>query len=162
MNVKIVFPIVVLVVTVGGIFFFLSPGSKHQLSSSAPAASPSGLGQNSPSPASSNTQRTNKGAKFADTPLSKYAYLVSGDTLDASATRALSGFQLTKDTLPDGSKKITLQAKKSEYHTQTYALKPGEQLYFIETSFGDDASDEDYNLSDDTAVVVDANGYAVQ
>ncbi len=99
--------------------------------------------------------------KFADSADWSYAYLISGDNLDANATAALVGFQLQKNSLADGSINITLKAQSSEYTDQSYVVKPGQKLYFIERTLRDD-QDGERNLHDDQAVVVDANGFVVQ
>lgn len=96
--------------------------------------------------------------KLSETRYWDYAYLISGDNLDEKAKAALSGFDLKKETLPDGSVKITLKALSQGYNDQMYFLKEGEKLYFIETSWGDDPQFKEYNLGDDVAVKVDSEG----
>lgn len=115
---------------------------------------------NTSTTASSSTNRP--GTKLADSQYANYAYLISGDSLSADAQQALTGFTMTKQATSDGGMQIILTAKQSNYHNQTYTLKPGQSLYFIETSLGDDQGDQDTMLNDDTAVIVDANGYLVQ
>jgi hypothetical protein len=101
--------------------------------------------------------------KFADQPYYKNAYLISGPAMDAKTKEAITGFDITKKTLSDGSTQYNLKALKSEYKDRVYTLKPGQQLYFIETFMGDDdeKNDVDNGMRDDMAVVVDANGYVV-
>ncbi len=101
--------------------------------------------------------------KFADQPFYKNAYLISGPTMDAKTKEAITGFSITKKALAAGATEYDLKALKSEYKDQTYVLKPGEQLYFIETFMGDDAVNENLEkgFRDDMAVVVDANGNMV-
>lgn len=98
---------------------------------------------------------------FSGSPLSQNAYLISTTPYDANTQKALSGFTVTNKTLADGSREFTLTSTNPEYQTQTYTVKQGEKLYFIETMLGDDSNNQDRNLGDDTAVVVDANGYIV-
>jgi hypothetical protein len=43
----------------------------------------------------------------------------------------------------------------------TLELTPGEKLYVIETSFGDDGPTYDGSLADDGFVLVDQNGYVI-
>jgi hypothetical protein len=100
--------------------------------------------------------------KFLDTPDGKNAHLISGDQLDPVTVSALAGFNLQKNLMPDGSVQIILTAIKPGYFNQSYNLKPGEKLYFIEKFMADDSGDSDFNLKDDTAVVVDAQGYVLQ
>ncbi|MCL5008876.1 MAG: hypothetical protein M1400_00860 [Patescibacteria group bacterium] len=101
--------------------------------------------------------------KLADQPYYKYAYLISGGTLSPEAKKALAGFSLDKKTLTDGNLQITLTAQKAEYHNQQYVLHSGEQLYFIEKFLADDKSEtnEEKNMKDDSAVVVDSQGNIV-
>jgi len=109
------------------------------------------------------TTNTPSQQKFSDQPYASYSYLISGDTLSADAKSALSGFQMQKQHMADGSTQITLKALQPQYHDQQYTLKPGEQLYFIEKFLGDDPNEnEEHNLGDDSAVVVDAQGNVVQ
>ena len=98
--------------------------------------------------------------KFADQPYYKYAYLISGPTIDAKAKQALDGFSMTKTPNADGTTQYVLKALKPEYKDQTYAIKPDQQLYFIEMFLGDDDDEknEDNGMRDDMAVVVNADG----
>lgn len=110
---------------------------------------------NPPPPAASN--------KFTDQPYYKMSYLISGDTLSADAKMALTGFSMDKKVQSDGTTQITLRAQKTEYHDQQYTLQKGDQLYFIEKFLGDDNNEgnEDKNMGDDQAVVVDSQGNVV-
>ncbi len=117
------------------------------------------LGNNSVIPTS---QNSNAPVLFSSSPLSQNAFLISTPTYDVATQTALNGFNVTKNTQADGSMQITLNSQNPEYQTQTYNVKPGEKLYFIEAMLGDDSNNEDRNLRDDTAVLVDANGYIVQ
>jgi hypothetical protein len=101
------------------------------------------------------------GTKFQDSPDYKNAYLISGDALSADAQKALTGFDMQKQVLADGSTQITLNAINPEYQDQVYTLKPGQQLYFIESYLADDNGAVDNNPMDDHAIVVDSNGYLV-
>lgn len=98
---------------------------------------------------------------FSNSSLSQNAYLISTPTYDANTKTALSGFTVTSSVQTDGSTKYTLNAQNPEYTTQTYIVKPGEKLYFIDSLLADDNGNADKTLRDDTAVVVDANGYIV-
>lgn len=99
--------------------------------------------------------------KFVDQPYYSYSYLISGDTLSADAQQALAGFTLTKKTLPDGTTQIDLKAQKAEYKDQQYILKSGEQLYFVEKFLADDRDNQENNILDDQAAVVDSQGNVV-
>lgn len=100
--------------------------------------------------------------KFAEQDYAKTAYLISGPVLSVDAKKALTGFVLSKKSLPNGVMEVMLKAQKTTYHDQVYTLKAGEQLYFIEKSLMDDVNEIESALGDDSAVVVDAAGNIVQ
>lgn len=110
---------------------------------------------------SGNTQQPTS-QRFSDQPYYSSSYLISSEPLSADAQTALSGFQMSKNALPDGTTQITLKSLKPEYKDQQYTLKPGEQLYFVEKYLQDDQNNADYNMGDDSAVIVDAQGNVVQ
>ena len=99
--------------------------------------------------------------KFTDSKYFQYGYKIFPGTLSETDKQALAGFAMTTKDMPDGSTQVTLTAEKPEYTTQTYAIKKGSALYFIEMNLKDDDNEanEDHNLRDDTAVVVDPQGY---
>ncbi len=111
-----------------------------------------------------NTQKNiqNQKIKLSNTRYWNYAYLISGNNLNNQAKTALSGFDRKMKTLSDGSVKITLKATSPNYNNQEYILKKGEKLYFIETALNDDPQFKEYNLGDDIAVRVNANGYILK
>jgi len=116
----------------------------------------------SPTPAINTPAAADSGkVKFSDSPDSKNAFLISGDALDADAKAAMAGFDMKKTVLADGSFQITLTSTNPEYKDQSYTLKQGEKLYFIERFMGDDVGTEEKNLKDDIAIIVDADGYIV-
>jgi hypothetical protein len=100
--------------------------------------------------------------KFADTPDAQHAYLISVDSYDATTSLALAGFSVGHTILADGSRQYTLVAQNPEYKNQTYIVKTGQKLYFIERMLGDDSDNEERNVRDDSAVLVDAGGFVVQ
>jgi uncharacterized protein YxeA len=114
---------------------------------------------NNPKVTNSNVATTKQ--LFSSSPLSQSAFLISTPTYDANTKNALIGFNVTQKLLVDGSNEITLNSQNKEYQTQVYIVKPGEKLYFIESFFQDDNGSTDRNLKDDTAVLVDADGYVV-
>jgi len=83
--------------------------------------------------------------------------------MDDKTKTATAGFAITKTALSDGTTQYDLKALKSGYKDQTYTIKPGQQLYFIESYPGDDDinNNVDKSLRDDMAVVVDASGNVV-
>lgn len=99
--------------------------------------------------------------KFQGSRYEQYAYKIGPGVLSESAKEALAGFTIRSKELPDRTTQVILQAQKKEYHTQTYLLKQGYSLYFIEESKNDDdpSSHTDATLEDDTAVLVDPQGF---
>ncbi|MCX6719664.1 MAG: hypothetical protein NTV36_00955 [Candidatus Staskawiczbacteria bacterium] len=100
--------------------------------------------------------------KFSDTPESQQAYLISTDTYDSATQAALAGFKVDRKVLADGTQQINLKAQSSEYQSQSYTVKPGQKLYFIEGTLQDDPAGQERSMGDDAAVLVDADGYVVQ
>lgn len=120
-----------------------------------------GENQNNPYSNSSVSTIHSSQELFANSALAQNAHLISAPTFDTATEQALSGFTVTKKALPDGSTQITLNSQNSEYQTQTYVVKLGQKLYFIENFLADDTGTADKNVKDDTAVLVDENGYIV-
>jgi hypothetical protein len=112
-------------------------------------------------PTTNTRNQTAAKVKFSSSKYASVSYLISGDTLDSATKTAIAGFDVKKTTLPDGSIQIDLTSNNPEYRNQTYTLASGQKLYFIEFSLGDDTGNEDFNLKDDTAIIVDADGYIV-
>ena len=82
--------------------------------------------------------------------------------LSDAAKAALSGFTMDSVQQADGSQLITLTETARGMSNQV-TLKPGQTLYFVETSYGDDPMPNgETSLGDDGYVVVDQNGYVVQ
>lgn len=109
-----------------------------------------------------NSQTKTAKVKFADSPDFQYSYLISTDNYDVNTKLALTGFDVTKKVLSDGSLQIHLFAKEPEYTSQDYTVKPGQKLYFYERYLQDDQNEKETNLKDDKAVLVDADGYVVE
>jgi len=130
-------------------------------SATPPVSSPPPVNDNTVTQAPANAPAASD--KFVDQPYYKNAYLISGPTMDAKTKEAVTGFDITKKALADGTTQYNLKALKSEYKDQVYTLKPGEQLYFIETFIGDDdiVKNEEKGMRDDMVVVVNADGNVV-
>lgn len=129
-----------------------------------PAATDAGTPSNTVTPPATGTSDTGASAKIklTDSQYANNAYLISGDTLDSAAQAATSGFTITKTPNADGTTTIALSSTNPEYKNQSYTLQTGQQLYFIERILGDDSNNQELNLGDDTAIIVDADGYIVQ
>jgi len=102
--------------------------------------------------------------KFSDSSDYQYGYKIFPGVLSSSAKEAMAGFAFTTKAMPDGSTQITLTSQNKFYKTQQYVVKPGYSLYFIERMMGDDDSekDTDARYTDDTAILVDPQGYIAQ
>lgn len=112
-----------------------------------------------PSPTPTRMPLLTKGMKFVGTPYEKNAYLIAPGDLSIAAQKALVGWNIKKDTLADGSLRVSLIPKDSDDIAQTYTIKPGYSLYFVEITFSDDtSSDKDLNLRDDYGIIVDKDG----
>jgi hypothetical protein len=101
--------------------------------------------------------------KFQDSPDYPNAYLIFPGELSSDAKTALTGFNMSTKMMTDGSTQVTLKAEESGYQDQVYIVKPGYNLYFIEKNLGDDdaTANMDKNKADDSAVVVDPQGYII-
>jgi hypothetical protein len=136
----VVFCVVIAVVVYGGIYYFLTRNKSGGYQTNSAVVVSKQL--------------------FRDSPVYASAYQIFPGTLSADAKKAMNGFMTQTQSMADGTVVVTMTATNPEYKNQTYTVKPGETLYFIEKSLGDDAVGEnkDNYLADDTAVVVDAQG----
>ncbi|MDE2037738.1 MAG: hypothetical protein KGI69_00740 [Patescibacteria group bacterium] len=138
-------------------------------SSTAPAAAPAASSiPSAPSsallPVSSATSASASSANrqlFSSSPYYDRSYLIYPGTPSAAAQRALDGFVMTTHDAGNGTTAVTLTSKAGDYPAQTYSIGPGSELFFVETSMGDDQPSQDYAYGDDFGVVVDQNGYIV-
>jgi len=102
--------------------------------------------------------------KFSDSSDFQYAYKIFPGVLSTESKEAMAGFAFTTEAMTDGSTQITLTSQNKFYKTQQYTVKPGYTLYFIEMNLKDDDAEKDTDtmFSDDTAVLVDPQGYIAQ
>ncbi len=165
MTKKAVVALVAVVVVVGGGFLFLRNNQNIALTPSPQTATMANNvvpSNTQPSQATSSTQSSSTAILFANSQYASSSYLISTtSTYNAATQQALKGFQVKKKVLTDGSLQIELIALQSEYPNQTYVVKPGEKLYFVEVSSVDDSVSEDHSPADDHAILVDANGYVL-
>ena len=152
MNKKSIGVLVIVAVSAVGGFLFIENNKPI-------AAAPSVQMANVATVVASSTQGTSTQELFASSSYAANAHLISTtSTYGAATQQALKGFQVKKRTLADGSLQITLVALQSEYPDQTYVVKSGEQLYFVEASAADDSVSEDHAPADDRAILVSASG----
>ena len=101
---------------------------------------------------------------FKNSPEYQYAYQIFPGTMSAQAKTAMNGFSMKTTSMPDGSTQVSFSSTNPNYKNQSYVVKKGYSLYFIERTTADDntAQDTDRLYLDDTAVIVDPNGYIAQ
>lgn len=95
-------------------------------------------------------------AKFKGSRYEPYAVQIAPGPLTTAARQALNGFSMQNVLQSDRTVKVTLTAKKNQYQNQTYALRDGDTLYFI------DRAGADVSAGAATAIIVDKNGYIVE
>ena len=102
--------------------------------------------------------------KFKNSPLWQSAVKIFPGPLSAKAKTALTGFDLQTKNLPGGSTQVTLFAKQLGYKTQNFIVKKGYSVYFVESLTSDDSQNEnsDTLMVDDTAFLIDPNGFIAQ
>lgn len=117
--------------------------------------SPETGGKPSPRP-----QLLTKGMKLFGSQIEKFAYKVMPGDLSEDAKKALIGFNMKTDKLSNGSIRVDLVPKDTDDEFQTYVVKPGNSLFFVEMTPLDDkaAEDKDINYRDDYGIIVDKDG----
>jgi hypothetical protein len=99
---------------------------------------------------------------LSSTPYAPYAYLLYPGVSNSQALAATAGFKISVTAASPGKITLSLVEPASGQPPQTATLPASDRVYFIETSFGDDSGDSDYNLGDDGVVITDAAGHIVQ
>ncbi len=122
----------------------------------------SGLQAKSVAPTTSQQSANNQGntslTLLSAAQYGPYAYLISGNSLSPAASKAAAGFNVSRREMQNGSVEVTV-APVFGGSNITVVLKPGDRLYFIETSFADDSNQNEFSLADDGLVRTDAAGY---
>jgi LysM repeat protein len=103
---------------------------------------------------------TTKGMNLEGSAIAKYAYKIAPGDISAESQKVLIGFAVASKLNSDGSTTVTLTPKDSDDQFQTYTIKPGETLYFIEMTPADDNKDQDKDLNyrDDYGIITDSSG----
>jgi hypothetical protein len=101
-----------------------------------------------------------KGQKFSDNPLSQKAYLIfpTIGTVSSDAQTALTGWDMKTTPNSDGSTQVDLIPKEAEDIKQSFTIRAGFKLYFIEATLVDDKTGVDENRGDDIGVLVSPDG----
>jgi hypothetical protein len=149
---------IIILLTVAALFFLV--GCSQQQSTTPYSSVPVQQGAAS-TPSGGSSAAASPRVRLQDTQYAQFAYLISDNQTSPAEEAALAGFQVVKEVQSDGSLKVTLKALQPEYQNQSYVVLPGEKLYFIEASMGDDRGNHEYSLRDDTAVLTDSDGYIV-
>ena len=119
--------------------------------------------QASPQTAGVQAQRASQSSNatlFNGTVYSHYAYLVSGQYLSSQGRYALDGFNVSRIQEANGTVIVKVSLS-SSIQNQSISIAPGNKLYFIEATMGDDGYDFDSSLGDDGFVMVNSTGYVV-
>lgn len=156
--------LIVALVVVGGVVF-LSNTAGTVVVNNTPAAVSAAQGtptaQQATASSSTAPQTQSNGTLF-----SQYQYASKAHelypTLAADAKTALGAFSYTKTNLGGGSYRFTLTNSAEGFKGQSVVVGPGQTLYFIEPSRGDDSGTEDSITTDDFFVVVDAQGHILK
>lgn len=109
-------------------------------------------------------QNTNQSSiLFSATQYWQYAYLVSAPTLNSSAQAAISGFRIANRSVGNGAYNLTFVSLSGSMPNESFTLKNGDRLYYIEGSFSDDSPPSgEYSLGDDGFVTTNSAGYVIQ
>ena len=151
---NVIIAVLVVAVVVEGYFLWkgkpavMMSGSKTQM-----MARPSGMPAHPPA-------ILTKGDNLLTSAMAQYAHLIAPGTISADSQKYLTGFSVKTTPLPNGSEQVDLVPKDSDDQFQSYVIKAGESLYFIEMTPNDDKTDEDKDLNyrDDYGIITDANG----
>ena len=101
-----------------------------------------------------------KGDTLANSTIAKSAFEVYPGALTTDVKTALIGWDIKAVKNKDGSATISMIPKNPDDPTNSYMVKPGNKLYFVEMTSADDHADtdSDSNLRDDYGILVDGNG----
>lgn len=98
---------------------------------------------------------------FSSSQYYQNSHLISGNaTLSASGQAATSDFNITSTALSNASVEYTLVFV-GTHATYNVTLAPGDSLYYIDSTLGDDSPSADSFHLDDGYVVVNSSGYIV-
>ena len=126
------------------------------------------VGQNQTASVASSASNTNTVPLMQSTGalFSQYKYFSKAhevfSTLAADTKTAMGAFSYTKTDLGNGTYQITLTNNAEDYKGQSVFVGAGQSVYFIEPFKSDDSASEDSITTDDSLVVVDAQGYILK
>ncbi|HXQ19003.1 MAG TPA: hypothetical protein VN781_05185 [Acidimicrobiales bacterium] len=101
------------------------------------------------------------GPLLSSTQYASYAYQVYPGTVSSQTHAALAGFAVSVVPNGTGTVKLSVKANNSP-SAQTKTYPASDRVYFIESTFGDDSGDADYNFGDDGVLITNAQGRIVE
>ncbi len=104
---------------------------------------------------------SSKGTLLSSTQIAPFTYEVY-PAAAAQATQAESGFNITVKPAAGGGATLSIQSALAGGAAVTKTFQAGDKVYWIETSYGDDAPGQDANYGDDGYVLTNAQGYITQ
>jgi hypothetical protein len=169
-----VLALAVVIAAIVGVRGFSSPAllsASSAFTPPRPTSSPATSPQASPTPAtigqakrkqqnshhSTSHAVTKLGPLLASTQYASVAYRIYPSPINSSTRSAMAGFQISfKRTGSKVVMTIVSQGSSQPPTHQTYAAS--DKVYFIEASFGDDSSNQEFNLGDDGVIATNAQG----
>jgi len=149
---NVIIAVLVVAVVVEGYFLWKKKMTPAAVAPTQMTARPSGMPARPP--------LLSKGDNLLTSAMAQYAYKIAPGDIPAASQKVLTGFSVKTTALPDGSTQIDLVPKDSDDQFQSYVIKIGESLYFIEMTPADDKQDQDKDLNyrDDYGIITDAQG----
>ena len=135
-------------------------GAKQSGSASSQGAS-TGSGQGTTTAAASSPPAHQKGTLLSSTQVAPFTYELY-PTLAAQATQAEDGFTITVTPGQGGKNSLDIKGAAGGGSLVHRSILATDKVYWIETSYGDDAPGQDANFGDDGYVLTDAQGYVTQ
>jgi hypothetical protein len=112
--------------------------------------------------ASSSPPHYRVGPLLASTPYGQVAYQVFPGPLSSAATQAIDGFSFRFTPLGPTEERVRIYVAGQGTALTSQVFPRADRLYFIETSFGDDAPATDLNGGDDGIIMTDQAGHILQ
>lgn len=131
-------------------------------SSTTPSSSSTSTSSSSSSTSSSSASSSSRGPLLSSTPYAAYAYEVYPATPSGQAITAEDGFSVTVHRASGSTVLLDVQSQFSGGPSLKKQVLATDRVYWVETSYGDDAPGQDANLGDDGVVLTDAHGYITQ
>ncbi|MCL5429892.1 MAG: hypothetical protein M1504_00250 [Candidatus Marsarchaeota archaeon] len=155
---NMIFPVIAAVVIAVVVVVYVMDG--HAQSKTA-TSSPSTIGASVQTQQQS--QQQSNATLFSSTQYYQYSYLISSPTLSGAAKSAVTGFNVTRSVLSNGSTEVQFMQYGTNNSAGAYIVPNGDSLYYIDGSFGDDSPPTgEYSMGDDGIVLINSSGYVVK